>query len=335
MNNNINDIENELSSLFNSDKKSWVRIYELLDEVEKEKLWEEEFSSFTQWVNHLANSCRVHVSLIWKRKKAGSVYAKYQERAAEKGQSVPTMDEVEISPDNFELIEKIAQGNSNIEDDLIQKSLKGDLKRKDLKDAWNTVKAEKNDLGQKATRINAHGTFVKSEQNEDAEDENKITAIDVVLALKDDAWMEKGQNKERPFTLTHYGRFHEKRVYKTMTEFGVNTGTSHHVRRIDVVALENKSNYDGKELLIHGIEIKVSKSDLESDHKMLEYKDFVDYLWFAVPEELVEVAKKVAESSVGIIGINKYKEAYVVRLANKNKPMMKQEALETALIKVL
>lgn len=66
---NIEKIEEELQTLLSEDKKSWVKIYELMEEVEEEKLYEGKYRSFTAWVNELAIKSKVHVSLLWSRKK--------------------------------------------------------------------------------------------------------------------------------------------------------------------------------------------------------------------------------------------------------------------------
>lgn len=122
------------------DTHSWVRLYELIREVEYNKLWRNEYSSFTQWIKHLAYVTGVTESLIWKRKKAGEIYFDYQQRAAGRGVSVPNIEYVGVSPDNFELVEKISQGNSQIKDELMQQVLAKDIKRSDLLNTWATIK---------------------------------------------------------------------------------------------------------------------------------------------------------------------------------------------------
>ena len=84
----IREIERELEVLLHEDKKSWVRIYELMNEVDSGKLYEGSFRSFTAWVNDLATKTGVHVSLLWSRLKAGRSYAAYEQRAAAKGRTV-------------------------------------------------------------------------------------------------------------------------------------------------------------------------------------------------------------------------------------------------------
>lgn len=51
---NLRKIEHEIEEILSKDTHSWVRLYELIREVEYNKLWRNEYSSFTQWIKHLA-----------------------------------------------------------------------------------------------------------------------------------------------------------------------------------------------------------------------------------------------------------------------------------------
>ena len=77
----LENTEHELLSLLNQDKHNWVQIYRLMDQVDKEKAYTATSKSFTQWVNTLADKAKVHVSLLWARKKAGAAYDEYVKRA--------------------------------------------------------------------------------------------------------------------------------------------------------------------------------------------------------------------------------------------------------------
>lgn len=61
--------------------------------------------------------------------------------------------------------------------------------------------------------------------------------------------------------------------YSPVTEFTLSNG-----RRLDVAALSATGE-------ILGVEIKVSLSDLRSDRKWLDYIDYCDFFYFAVPPE--------------------------------------------------
>lgn len=319
----IDAIENELESILSSDKKSWVRIYELMDTVEREKLYSDQYSSYTKWVNALADKAHVHVSLLWNRKKAGRVYSAYEERAKERGRTVPSMNAIQVSADNFNLIEKIAGNNTDVADELIDKVLQGDMKRSDLKNAWQTVKADREASGMKSVRVNAYdkeGVDVKTET---------ITAADIVLALSRPNWLKNSVD-------TYTDRYAPSK-YRVLTEFAVQTGTSHHARRIDALVLENHTVEAEKpyNLHAHAIEIKVSKHDLLSDHKMQEYTDYADFFWIAVPEELKADAESIMLNDWGLITIDEKKELHVIKKAELHDAIFRDKTMETALIKIL
>lgn len=326
---NIESIENELKDLLNTDKSNWVKIYELMEEVDKNSLWVGVYKSYTAWVRGLADKVKVHESLLWSRKKAGAVYAAYSKRSERVGKTVENISKIDVSPDSLVYCEKIARGNSKVEDELIEKALAGEMGRNDLRKAWKAARANVEATGIKATRSNSHETFVPTINDlTNINTPNIITAADIVLALRTNAWLSKA------FEL-HQNSSFEKRVYSILPEFPVHTGSSRHSRRIDVTVLENQTVEKPFEVMLHGIEIKVSKSDLLNDKKTSEYKDFVDYLWLAVPESLKEEAVKIAGESWGIITINKNKEASIFISAKKEPPVFKTEALNTAIIKLI
>lgn len=319
----IDAIENELESILSSDKKSWVRIYELMDTVEREKLYSDQYSSYTKWVNALADKAKVHVSLLWNRKKAGRVYAAYEERAKACGRTVPSMNAIQVSADNFNLIEKIAGNNTDVADELIDKVLHGDMKRSDLKNAWQTVKADREAAGKKSVRVNAYDKEAVDVKTE------TITAADIVLALSRPNWLKNSVD-------TYTDRYMQSK-YRVLTEFAVQTGTSHHARRIDALVLENHTVEAEKpyNLHAHAIEIKVSKHDLLSDHKMQEYTDYADFFWIAVPEELKADAESIMLNDWGLITIDDKKELHVIKKAELHDAIFRDQTVETALIKIL
>lgn len=339
----IEEIEKELSMILEVDKKSWVRIWELMTEVDNDNLWKNKYTSYTAWVRHLSNKYKIHESLLWKRKSAGNIYLKFYKRATEKGIDVPDIHNVSVSPDNFELIEKIAQGREDIADDLTIKTLNGELKRKDLKNAWTTVKEKGQRNGKKVVKSNGYdkldvNNLVGEDLLEIFEEGIFIRSTDIVLALKDSLWLSSGAVGET-FEIKGtkgYGRYkHSKYIYSAMTEFPVYTGTSRNSRRIDIAIFENITNENPFEINVHGVEIKVEGFDLYNDHKMSEYVDFVDYFWIAVPIKLKEYALKYIDSNWGIIVVDNDKKPSILKKPTKNNPIMKLETLTTALIKTL
>lgn len=319
-------VEKELAELIGNDKASWVRIYELMNTVEKNRLYDVAYRSFTAWVNDFATKSKVHVSLLWNRLKAGKMYAKYEERAKAEGRETTSMADLSASPDSLILVEKISQGNVAVADELTEKVIKGELGRADLKNAWATVRSDK----ASCVRVNAHDDPEKTKDQQDRPQKSveqitkETTARDIMLAICGQGWLPNPV--EKPF---------QKPKFRVLSEFAIQTPTTHHARRIDALVLENSTPVERDDLAVHGIEIKVSKSDLLNDHKMQEYCDYVDYFWIAVPEELLEDAKSIALQKWGILTIDKMGKLTASVRAIRWRAPMRSRTIESALMKLL
>lgn len=285
---NIQEVETQLLDLLAQDKKHWVQIYRLMDQVDKEKAYTT--SSYTQWVNELALKAKVHVSLLWARKKAGGAYDAYAQRAKAGGKSVTPLEDVNISPDNIVLVTKIAGNNEKVADDLMDKVVKNELHRTDLQKAWKEVKEERVSKGLAPTRLTRH----------DAETVDVKSATDTVSAK---AILYAIENSKQ-WLIPLGNECAENACYKVIPELAVRPGSSHYARRIDAAVFEDLSNNTSRGdhgITVHGIEVKVSKSDLLNDTKMAEYTYFCDYFWLAIPKDLLESAKKYVLDSWGIL----------------------------------
>ena len=120
---------------------------------------------------------------------------------------------------------------------------------------------------------------------------------------------------------------------KINTRFPVFSGTTRHSRRIDALVCENLTEERWK-LNLHAVEIKVSKSDLLNDYKYTEYADFTDFIWLAIPQELVEVAKETKLGNCGILVIKNGK-VEVVEQAKRLDAIRKEECLSRLALKLL
>ena len=337
---NIIDIESQLKEVISSDQKSWVKIYELMQAVEDNRLYEPDYKSYTAWVNSFADRTKVNVSLLWNRKKAGKFYSEYFERQMKNGNSdVQPLKSVSTSPDNIILVEKIAGNNGSLADDLIEKVIKGDLKRRDLSNAWQTVKAERMKRGESVQRINAYDkpelyykadTYVNKDKTEK---QSQLTAMDIVLAFNKNYWITNRVFKE-----------FVPEKYRIMTEFVVDTGVTRHSRRMDILVLETLSTSDKNDIALHGIEIKVSEHDLLGDKKMAEYRYFCDYFWLAVPESLIECAVSIIPDGWGVIAVSETHDEYsnspisslrVVVPAKRGEAAFRDKTIKKALLKLL
>lgn len=290
----LENTEHELLALLNQDKNNWVQIYRLMDQVDKEKAYTATSKSFTQWVNTLADKAKVHVSLLWARKKAGAAYDEYVKRAEAKGVQVAPLEELNVSPDNINLVAKIAGSNNEVADDLIQKVANNELHRSDLKKAWANVKEERIRNGINPTRTSRH-----------------TEEVDKSISMTDTIRLALVNNKQWLTRIIEGCSDEFSHLYKALTELAVRPGTSKSARRIDVAIIEDITNSTipgNHDITVHGIEIKISKGDLLKDTKMQEYADYCDYFWLAIPEELVDDAIDYVLDEWGILVYHRNKD---------------------------
>lgn len=318
----LSEIENELTGYVKTDKRNWVKIYQLMHAVEKEKLYlARELPSFTAWVNTLAEEMHVHVSLLWARLKAGRNYAEYEERAARAGRTVTPLDEISISPDTLNLAARVAGKNADEMDSLIDKVVEGSLTRADLRAAAQIQRAS-GDVGAK-TR---HDRLSAREKESGLT--TRVTAGDIIIALR----------RNHDWIPIVRADKHFDHIYHVFQEFRANSGTSSHTRLMDALIVETRSETTRDTVTLRGVEIKVSKSDLENDTKMQEYTDFVDYFYIAIPADqpdLLEAAHAIKLQAWGILLIDLEGNITVETDAQRLDAVFRDKTLANCIIKLL
>ena len=293
---NLRKIEHEIEEILSKDTHSWVRLYELIREVEYNKLWRNEYSSFTQWIKHLAYVTGVTESLIWKRKKAGEIYFDYQQRAAGRGVSVPNIEDVGVSPDNFELVEKISQGNSQIKDELMQQVLAKDIKRSDLLNTWATIKTIQAKEGGGIVKKNRYSKI-------DSSDEQIFTVSDFSFALSDSSWLQSTNNSY------HKG----KSVYKLVPDFSFYSSLLMRQVTLDFLLLE------------------IVFSDNKLNNIILNPK--TNYSWIVVPEDILLLASKELPEGIGLLKISDKRKIQIIKPAARNIETSKLDILQAFIVK--
>lgn len=321
-NSKLKRIEEELAGYVRTDKKNWVRIYQLMKQVDTEKLYKErdDTPSFTAWVNALADNLHVHVSLLWARLKAGRTYTEYEARAAEQGRTVVPLAGIAVSPDSLNLCEKVAGKNAVEMDRLIEKVVDGSLSRDDLRAAARAKRASGGTMS--TTR---HDRISAEERTEKVD---TVTAADIVMALrKSPEWLETARDDD----------FFEHK-YRIFDEFRIPSGSSRSVRRIDAMVFETVTAAERDEIVIRGIEIKVSKSDLLRDHKMEEYTSFCDFFYIAIPEddpEMLAAAESIRRPSWGVLTVSKEGGVTVVHEPEKLEPVFRDKTLANCILRLI
>ena len=335
--------EKELKELIGEDKKTWTRFYVLMKKIEEEELYKElGLKSFTAWVKDFSMKNKIHESVLWNRKKAGRVYENYQRVKEEQGVNIVPIEQAEIGVDSLVLLDKITSKNKELGAELADKAINKEITREDLRTAYKVIrgdisssKQKKHDNSKETNQIDKDTLENLENNNSDNDDidieeeiKENVTATKIVNAMSEPSWL--GVAKEKKYFAGAY----ERDKYKALTEFPVYTGTTKHSRRIDVLIAENLRVENHYSLNLHGIEIKVSKSDFEKDKKYTEYADYVNFLWIAIPKNLIECVENNTPADVGIVYFEKDK-MHIYREAKRLNPVLIKDSLTTLSLRLI
>lgn len=318
----LQKVEQELITLAKQDKKAWVTFYRLMTEVRDKELFKETCSTYTAWVKNFSVRCGLHESSLWSKLKAGKVYQNYQKVQMQKGIQTKELEDIDVSADSLVLLDKITKKSEEMGAALVDKVLNKELTREDLRETYRA-------LGGDQRAATKQAKIERGEEVKEVPITELITAAAIVKALSGPTWL-----GDVSFNNDRFTRSEERDKYTTFTEFSVQTGTSRKSRRIDLLAVENLTRYEWG-INIHAVEIKVSKSDLVNDTKYMEYAQSADFLWLAIPEELLEVALQTKADVVGIIVVDKDNTATIKVQASKLESLDRENTLTNIILKTI
>lgn len=384
----LEEIEDEIAVLLNKSISDWIDFYLLTQNAKENKLFKPKFKSYTAWINNLAETNNIHVSILWQRLKAGGVFKRYLdlkekykqleeiERENKKfviDNEIDTFEDLKnlkVSPESIELCNKIAGGNDIVFNNLMNKTLKGELTREDLRYArWEVERIKENRLKDKESKE------LKEDEKEELDNEisdfilnkyvdksNKVDENELKNNVKDDKtlkltnfitsyynldlFLNELDNlliKRDEIELTKDDNFKETKT-ETYKEFPIGNSITRHSRRADVGIIENITLH-GHELTdrrvnLHGIEIKTSENDLKQDKKMGEYTENFDFCWLYVTEELKDLALKLKPNNWGLLVFKTLENGNdcieIVELAErKDYPLNIEKSLRNLINKIL
>lgn len=308
--------EDEITSAVQEDTKAWYAVYAPMKRVADDKLFLPDYKSLSMWVTVLSNKIHRNESLLWRYYNVGRFYDDYVTEQERTGAKYTPTDKCKISANTLRLISSVAGTNMKETCKLIRQAEEGKVSTRELE-------VRKRDMGR---RHPANGYTARQAKEHAAEAAGSdtgtdpataVTAVAIKVALSQkpvrlgggrvgnyagDHWViqyrEKVSNPELDIGQieTLYGR----PKYTLLTEFPVATGTTNKPRQIDGVAIESFTAGRGA-VAVHGIEIKVSKYDLQRDEKMGDYAQYVDYMWICVPKDLLSVVDEVVDPSWGVL----------------------------------
>ncbi|MDO4977126.1 MAG: hypothetical protein Q4E53_07675 [Eubacteriales bacterium] len=279
----LSDIEKEMLIVLTDGKSYWTKCYQLMRIVEQEKLFlEANYRSFTAWLNAFQYKAGVNVRILWQQKKAGSFYESYHKKKQDKNEDIPDIDTVKITPTNLVYIERIVESHPWLEDKLMKRAIEGNVTRRELKNTWDSIKAERIAKGEMVARETRHDKSLIS-----ATVEQKLSATKALLCIQSDyKWLNNGKATIADSKYQVYANYE--------LEFEEN------IYQWDIVIAETVSAKN-KDLNIHGMILLNDETSISVEH-INEFRNFVDHLWIIVPEQYEDMSK-IADK-FGIIAVN-------------------------------
>ena len=319
-----------------ADVTGWVTVAEILREVDERELWKQRreppLKSFSAWLRSFAQESKCSESLLWKDNKAAKFYSSLRAENPE----LPELGDAGMSARAIVQVEKLHPEGGEKAVELVSRVRSGAVRAKQLGDM---VAAKRKVAGVRTSR---HSPAPQEPREGDA----ALTyAVTTALAGQASAWIwgaetpEEAERRKREEAPRQF-LARDARLIRTMTEFPVRVETGDRAKRIDLTAVtvENQTTADWMEVVMRGVEVKVSEHDLERDEKMADYGLFMDYMYIAVPEALVAMATDLVPLSWGVLsyivpagGLGRVE---VVREPERLDAPRREEALMTAIVKL-
>jgi hypothetical protein len=132
-----------LESIAIDENPPWALLGAVMESVQNHEIWNEDFTSYSDWLRKFAKVTGKTQSTLWRYRGAWEHYVSIQSKLER--YSIRTMDVYEFSrlasAENFEILEKLERvAPDQIMEDLYVKVFAGTLRRTDLREKWNIFK---------------------------------------------------------------------------------------------------------------------------------------------------------------------------------------------------
>ena len=304
--------EQKIKNLISSDSNNWTELYLLMDNVEKNELYIDEYKSFSTWVHHISQEYQLHPSGIWAKYQAGKIYTAYYERAKNENRVVNDISHANISVNNLVLIEKIYPDNNVAKDDLIEKAQRKEIRQATLKKMWESIKKNNSDNGNYLPR-NAYEKEKCRSSGYSSNDKGISHTQALFLAISsiyDGNYLDSSINK-----------------YKLLNKVHIDCNI-----KFDFVAFENTQ--DSKKPLIITAYLDILSVSLSL---LALYKIYCDKLYIVAPKEMKieSIINDISDEDIGIITVDSLGDKVIKREAIYRRGEKREAILESAILKLI
>ncbi|MBD0402178.1 hypothetical protein [Flammeovirga sp. EKP202] len=340
--NKLEQIELEFEILIQKDRRNWLRVAKLLDQIESQQLYKLRSRSFTEYVKGLAQKNRINISTLWRARSGAKLYLEILEM-----NHLDELDEsiVKTTPEQLETFSKVRTiAPTKIVEDVKEKMLKGENMRHELRELWQIyrpLKGGKTERGRKKeepvviTDKKSKSQFVVPYQLKDTVRNENVQKNTVDTYWQDLKKMEKYQlSSENLARANILNALRSEQWIARTLKVDFSSNHEHLVafviqqpsKVVDVITLTKPEKNYKKRPVIIGSEIITDLSSFKSQKQKIFTKSlFCDYFYLAIPmnDEYIQKAEQFCkDSNLGIICIGDH-------LANDTKHICKIHSLST------
>lgn len=137
----IGIMRNSMPSSTNTDNLTWGQVSASLLEVERTRSWQDEHTSFSDWIESRAEISGPSRQSLWRYLSAGKEYLEQRKALSARGVRLPKLEDVPVavSPESIELFSKIRRvAPSSLLQEILVPVLTGTIERKELRGIWNS-----------------------------------------------------------------------------------------------------------------------------------------------------------------------------------------------------
>lgn len=294
--------------------RNWVDVYELLNEIEKKRMWAPRYSSMTECIGELASRLGCSRQYLWRVKKAGRFYEQYKDYCKTMHEPEPMeMRDLPVGDEILADLDRLSAGDMERASRYMQQVLDRQLTKSQIKGMVRAAAAVKR--GVSRGEVGYHREWALSESTAerrgtgndvatpkvdemDAFQRSQLVA-DMVAGLTIETFFNQdGQNSRNnqslfPFVLWHRGP--ERRIFQVIPDFPFDelTHSENPPASAYLLVVTNIDCDYPQDVHMYAVDIRTTHEELRcmDSAKSSAIDSFVDGHCIAVPQELEQEAR--------------------------------------------
>ena len=294
----LDELVDELDKKTKKKTRNWVDVYMLLDRVEKEGMWTSEYKSMTACIKGLAKRLGCSQQYLWRVRKAGRFYQKYEEY--EKKERIPVtkpLRELHVGDEILASLDRLSAGDMDRASQYMHQVLEGDLTKNQIKGMLRAAMAVKRASasrdGEQGGGASNHGATMKQYMMEQYV-ATKVDDLDAVHRSQLVADMVVGVTAKSLLSGDFASGDYDRRTFQVLPDFPFDELT----RSTDIppassslLVITNMDSGDPQMVHAYAVDIRTTYEEIRQ-MRSSRIDEFVDGHCLAVPEEFEQEARE-------------------------------------------